>query len=755
LKTRYGLLRVTSISFVIILVISMIMPYMAFAHATESSLMGTESSGNSTSSVASETSLTAASATSLPRSRGVGADFVIDIGIGPPTIPGVVPHPTGAGTGYSVTAGPNRTIDFNTVANTYTYEITQTGGSSGFWTINLPTGVNTTIILRDINASVYIHMNGNAHLNLLLAGDNIITAGYITVREFASITIDSADVAGSELGSLNITSAHGGYAAIGGYYNTSSTPNSSHSGNITINGGTIIATHNSGQTPSAAVIGGAYGTQGTININGGYVSATALNSSSAAAIGGGQGAKGTVSITGGTVVATISTGGSSALPAYRGGAAIGGGAGGGTPTSGNAYVSISGGKVIASAYNGAAIGGGMLSANAVVEILAGEIIASTSGLGAAIGGGGGTTGGSNIIVGAVDVSISGGHLELKASNGAAVGNGGYQSGAVPVHSDALSGIVSITGGEIIADVNQGNGIGTGWNNKVIPQFQIDTGADIIVFGRTRTSFAGIYAGDNTSSYGYGMNTGDAYYINLGFPDSGAQMKEGTTLLVFPYGGTENPIRNITVPYDIGMLSFTMGDGAYAQYSIFAQTTSGYIQLAHASAPLPSPLPLASNIVYNDGNIYTVNQTFSYYNNGHVHDTYFRSLPVKAGSGFGYYHLVTERYINMSGNPISSQTMKLVPVGGAYTKSILSIPGYTYKGYKWDGLPIGGDYIAANPTGELIYTNRLIYFVYDTYQAVPTGIKNSDGELGLFTLATVSLTTIGLLVFRYIKRKVGV
>ena len=674
------------------------------------------------------------------RSRGRAVDYTIDIGIGPPTTPGVVPHPAGAGTGYTVvgaTTASNRTIDFNTTANDYIYEIVQTGNSvSGFWSINLPTGVKTTVILNGINAVLYVHMYGDAELNLLLAGSNTISQGYITVREDAKITIDSADGTGSTSGSLNITSNSLGYAAIGGYYNTSQTPNVSKSGHITINGGTIVATHVGTLYPTAAVIGGAYGADGTITINGGSVTATALNRSTGAAIGGGQGATGHVTINGGTVVATVMPGGDGGSQARGGGAAIGGGSGGATSTSGNANVTIWGGHVTASAYNGAAIGGGVQSANATVNIHGGTIKASTSGLGAAIGGGGGYSGGSTSIVGAVNVNITNGDFDLKASNGAVIGIGGYQSGNTPVHSEAISGIVAISGGRIVADANNGNGVGTGWNNKVVPQLVINTGADIVVFGRNRTAFAGIYAGDNTANHNYGINQGDGYYVNLSFPDSGASMPTGTKFIIVSHGSLSDPIRTITAPFDIGMLSFTTGSSVSQEFNIFTQSGSGYKQLAHASSPRPSPLPAI--ITYNDTKIHSVKETFYYYTQGYVHDSYYRALPVKVGTGFSTYHMLEERYIDLSGKSIGSLDKTMFVVSGSiYAKVPPAIPGHTYKGYKWDAKPIGSDYTGGNPPNETILYDRLIYFVYDAYSQVDITISKT--VLGSFANKSTSFT----------------
>ena len=672
------------------------------------------------------------------------ADYTIDIGKGPGQ---GLPIPNAAYTGYTVADDKTgKGITLNKDANSYTYEITQTGASNApYWTLYIPDGVDTRIILNGINTDFYIHMYGHSTLNLLLAGENTIKTGYFVVRENAKITIDSAESqnTGSTSGTLDMTVPNSSTAGIGGYF-TSNTDRSD-SGLITINGGTLKVTRNSTSNIESAVIGGAYGTHGHIVINGGNITATNNATSFGAAIGGGRNGTGNVVITGGTVTATVPIGGA--------GAAIGGGQGSGNTTTGTGNVTISGGHIIASSRNGAAIGGGERSSNAKVIITGGIIDATVSGTGAAIGGGGGATGSNVTVIDGTNlhVEISGGILNLKAPIGSGVGHGGYQGASTPNHSEKLAGVVKITGGQIVADVYEGTGIGTGLDNKIVPQLTVDSSANILVFGRKRTAFAGIYAGDSVANHGFGRNYGNGYYVNINFPDTGAQMKAGTQFIIMQHGSLTNHVRTITAPYDIGMLSFTTGSQNPSDYNIYIQAAGGYKQLAHPSSPRPSPLP--SVITYNDTRIYSVNETFAYLDNGHVHDSYFRSLPLKADIGGTLYHIVTERFVDRDGIILYPESMTFIVSSGTYGKTAPAVSGYTYKGHVWDTAPAGNNLIAGNPDGEVITKDRLVYFVYDLYvKIVPTGIASETWTMAAFMLAALLLIAGSVAAIDYIKRR---
>ncbi|NLB53919.1 MAG: hypothetical protein GX808_13420, partial [Syntrophomonadaceae bacterium] len=155
------------------------------------------------------------------------------------------------------------------------------------------------IVEGNINRSGTITVNGNVYL--ILADDSSLTvsgsfdAG-INVSEGNSLTI-FAQSEGDEMGTLRAT-GHFYAAGIGG--------SKGNCGNITINGGTVIATNNS--FGSAGIGGGAKGSGGVITINGGKVTAT--GSARGAGIGGGDDSDGgNITLSGGIITATGGVGG--------------------------------------------------------------------------------------------------------------------------------------------------------------------------------------------------------------------------------------------------------------------------------------------------------------------------------------------------------------------------------------------------------------------------------------------------------------
>ena len=725
---------------------------------------------------------------------GDDPDYVIDIGSSPQTVPHVVPQPGGKYTGYDMSAvsTANRTIDFNTAANGYKYEIIQTGAYGGYWTINLTAGIDTTIILNGVNTIVYLNLFDDARLTLLLAGENNFKYGYIVVRENTKLTIDSANTRGSENGKLIIKNESTTFAAIGGFYRGANNTKS-NSGLITINGGTIDITqvikagnmhsagiggggdgasnatsgnvvingghvsvsveNNTNSRQNGALIGGGSGSHGHVTINGGTVIATNDANSQGAAIGGGFGGNGTVYIHDGTVKATIPPSGGSSGATPGSGAAIGGGKGSGSSTAGIGNVTITGGHVIANARYGAAIGGGMRSSNAKIDISGGLIEATVAhGTGAAIGGGGGGIGtDTGLIGGNLDINISDGVLKLKADLGSAIGLGGYERASAPNHAGGLSGYVTITGGVITADVIAGNGVGSGWDNLIVPVIKIDKEADILVFGRERTAFAGIYSGDNTAAFNGGGNLGTGYYVNLNFPDDKndlSALKSGTDIIVFSAGDMTNPVRTIAVSFNIGMLSFTTGKDFAENFHIYAQTAAGIKQLAHPSDIRPAPFPTDyTKIIYNDYRIYSVKSTFAYHGNGHVHDNHYRSLPLKIDTGSAALLKVTEKYVSPDGTAIPGQpdTFIYVSAGGLYDRIIPdNITGFKAVGFKWNIPPSGiGSYDLGVQVRLNITEDKIIHFVYALYSEVDVTVsktvKGSFADKSLQFTFTVSFT----------------
>ena len=147
--------------------------------------------------------------------------------------------------------------------------------------------------------------------------------------------------------------------------------------NITINGGTVMATGTFG-----AGIGGGVGVGGdgfNITINGGFVKAT---SKYGAAIGGGQFCSGSnITINDGEVTAT----------GEEGGAGIGGGEGGS-----GSNITINGCRTVtATSYYGAGIGGGVKGSGSDITIKGGTVTAYSA-RGSGIGGGDSSSGSNNI-----------------------------------------------------------------------------------------------------------------------------------------------------------------------------------------------------------------------------------------------------------------------------------------------------------------------------------------------------------------------
>ena len=188
--------------------------------------------------------------------------------------------------------------------------------------ILIASGINADITLTSvkINLSNYTNMNcafnmTGSTVNLTLHGDNILKSSSAN----AGLEVPSGSV-------LVITEASTGtLVASGGNYRSAGIggSNTRSGGTININGGTITATG----TDGAGIGGGGGGSGGVININDGTIIATG----NVGIGGGGGGSGGTISINGGTITAT-----------GTGGVGIGGGNGGagGTITSigGNAVV---------------------------------------------------------------------------------------------------------------------------------------------------------------------------------------------------------------------------------------------------------------------------------------------------------------------------------------------------------------------------------------------------------------------------------
>jgi hypothetical protein len=172
---------------------------------------------------------------------------------------------SGTGWVYSGT-----TLTFDTVANGHMYEITQTGAAALPRNVVFLQNVETDVTITDINITGDTTLTVDAVLNLFISGTNTI-GGSIHVPVGTAITIDSASApgTGSSVGSLKVTAAEAGYAAIGGIGADVS------SGTIIIAGGDVEA-YGGGDagigTGGGAGIGGSGGHNGGVTtITGGKV----------------------------------------------------------------------------------------------------------------------------------------------------------------------------------------------------------------------------------------------------------------------------------------------------------------------------------------------------------------------------------------------------------------------------------------------------------------------------------------------------
>ena len=561
-------------------------------------------------------------------------------------------------------SGTNLVFNSSAIGNDYTF--TQSGATS-IVTIYVQTGVTTTLTLKGINKNgIYIVLQGNANLTLLLAGTNTIAGGYITVPENAALTIDSAAGSGSEEGTLSVTGNSINFAAIGGFFNNNNNTRSP-SGQITINGGTVNADRSASGTATqgAAIIGGGYGTAGNVTINGGYVTATVYNGGGAA-IGGGFGAGGTgnVMITGGTVIAKTSDG----------------------------YVSTT----------GAAIGGGM-GQNGNVTISGGTVSARSS-YGAAIGGGGRDSGNSPGGLGFV--TISGGVTTAEADTGAGIGNGGAV-GPAGSASDVL-GKVTITGTATVRIYNSGGaGVGAGNNNNYRPAYEIDHTADITFIGRAQLSIpAGIV--------GAGANQGDGYFVNLYRWTALGEGMQGKAVYVFN-ADDMTLFRVIPVPSYINkfeQVSFSTGTTTQKNYKIYLDTDSGLMELIRLDNYLNTN-PGAPIHGVNKMKGYRVHQYEL--SPGDYNDR--DDLPVVWGIGYapGPFWPVTEKHVDINGAAIPGigDNITTIPHNSNYSKAVTPITDYNILGYKWDTAPNGsGSDISSGTPSRTITKAETIYFVYE-------------------------------------------
>lgn len=325
-----------------------------------------------------------------------------------------------------------------TTTNANGYIIT---GNSNQNTVTVSGGIQN-ITLENANIDVSgesvkgcaFALTSGANVNLTLSGTNTLKSydsyAGLQVPKGASLTIDksgSNDSADSLTATCITVPDEDGSAGIGTFFNEAA-------GNITINGGTVMA-HGGNDCGG---IGGSFPNEdvdivgGNITINGGIVNADSEGTSSLS--GGGIGGRcAGITISGGCVTATANDELSFA-------AAIGGGA-----HSDNENITITGGTVKAVSKGcGAAIGGGNSLGGGNITIKGGNISA-TSLYGAGIGAGANCRGNFGTIL------ISAGAVNASSTHGSGIGDANIDS--------CSGGAVTISGGTVHANGGM-NGIGS-------------------------------------------------------------------------------------------------------------------------------------------------------------------------------------------------------------------------------------------------------------------------------------------------------
>ena len=362
---------------------------------------------------------------------------------------------------------------------------------------DVPGGVNIKlngVNILGTNASLRIYADAGK-VNLILADDSVNTL----TATGSNAGLRKNNTAKSEAGLLTISCEDAGddhtcnsncgkLIAVGGSESAGigSGRAEGTASNITISGGIITATGDSG---GAGIGGGDGGAGSNITISGGIITAT--GDSGGAGIGGGDGGAGSnITISGGIITAT---GGS-------GGAGIGGGNGGA-----GSNITISGGIITATGgkgydnIGGAGIGGGYKKDGSNITISGGIVSATGENGGAGIGGGTGYfslidfPGGSG-----KDITISGGTVTASAnstnnSRGHGIGAGGLNG------ENGVSTNITITGGNVYASsigITPKNDSGTEVYKATFSIPGDTTGGttpDAISFNR------------NNTTYSYGMN----------------------------------------------------------------------------------------------------------------------------------------------------------------------------------------------------------------------------------------------------------
>jgi len=322
---------------------------------------------------------------------------------------------------YNLSSGP---VTIAAGSGDHTITGTYTGTTTA---ITVQAGYTGTITLQnvDIDLSAYfdqaaMDITPGSNVNLVLSGSNTLKSGIVRagleVNAGAAVTISGS-------GSLDIIGGDSAAGIGGAAYG-------SGGGTITINSGNITATAIS---EGPGIGNGAYSSSScTITINGGTV--TAVGGSQGAGIGGGTSTTGGMIMIGGTAIVN-------AVSTYTGA-----GIGGGYTAAGGTIIIGGSANVTATGRQGAGIGGGLGGNGGTIIIRDSAIVnASTSGGtyggGAGIGGGDGSGNSGNITITGGTVTATGSSNIYGSGSGMDIGYG--QDGI------AGSGPIVITGGSVL------------------------------------------------------------------------------------------------------------------------------------------------------------------------------------------------------------------------------------------------------------------------------------------------------------------
>ena len=592
----------------------------------------------------------------------------------PATIPGVT---------YA-----SNVLTFTTVANGNTYTIT---GTTNTVRIVVNADVTTSITLNgaSITSSVSpFRLMGTADVTLTLSGTNTLTCtGTVTTGAYQAGLYVAPDAALTINGTGALNATGGSYSAgIGGTFLT----------------GTVGSMAN-----NAA---------GTITINSGAVTAT--SSSAGAGIGGGSaGASGTISITGGTVTATGGAGG-------VGGAGIGAGAAGNNGNNPATNITISGGRITAKGGATTSVGVGLYktaTANIGTVVFTGGSIYPTDSAGTVSVYPSPTNGSANgdDPVGLLTFTRFAGQeftINTAGSAGPYTYEGvGHTAAAYPWLT--YPGIITDPATNVTANSATLNGTYY-MNGTAISSAYFEYGTSTS-YGNTKTlttptnTTLGVIESVSDNLTGLSSNT--TYHYRL----------------VITVGSITVPGNDMTFTTKPVVDTLTATPTGSSTGTISGMIAAGNASISDVIITYATDAGFTANVVTLDGSsgvtftdtTYTANITGL--TSGQTYYVKVEAVgpggtsDAKTGSFLAGGYPVTEKFVDLSGNPVDYTGLpdNTVIVTGSYTAS--GIPPshtaggntYTYIGYKLDSYTAGDTLTSGTPSSVTITGNRDVYYVY--------------------------------------------